>query len=169
MARRTRQETTDRPGPDAGLRLGFLVHDVSRMRRTLFDQAMKPFGVTRSQWWVLANVSRHADVGVIQADLARTMDVGKVTIGSLIDRLEATGHVERRTSPEDRRAKRIYLTARGEKVLAQMASVGEQLNQTILSGVSTAEVKGAEDVLQAMKENLRRALSIEGSATDEPV
>ena len=28
-------------------RIGFLVHDVSRMRRTLFDQAMKPLGITR--------------------------------------------------------------------------------------------------------------------------
>lgn len=30
-------------------RIGFLVHDVSRMRRTLFDQEMKPLGITRSQ------------------------------------------------------------------------------------------------------------------------
>lgn len=39
-------------------RIGFLVHDVSRMRRTLFDQEMKPLGITRSQWWVLAQLSR---------------------------------------------------------------------------------------------------------------
>src|SRR3546814_1021835 len=72
-------------------RFGFLVHDVSRMRRTLFDQVMKPLGITRSQWSVLAWLSRGGNEGVMQVDLARQLDVGKVTIGGLIDRLEASG------------------------------------------------------------------------------
>ena len=61
------------------VRIGFLVHDVSRMRRTLFDQAMKPLGITRSQWWVLSQLSRHVRTGMLQTDLARDLDVGKVT------------------------------------------------------------------------------------------
>ena len=35
-------------------RLGFLMHDVSRLRRGVFDEFMKPVGLTRSQWWILA-------------------------------------------------------------------------------------------------------------------
>ncbi|MGJ3626948.1 hypothetical protein AB5I41_08660 [Sphingomonas sp. MMS24-JH45] len=62
-------------------RFGFLVHDVSRMRRTLFDLQMKPLGVTRSQWSVLAFLSRDGNDGATQVDLARDMDVGKVTVG----------------------------------------------------------------------------------------
>src|SRR3546814_15522809 len=62
-------------------RFGFLVHDVSRMRRTLFDQVMKPLGITRSQWSVLAWLSRGGNEGVMKVDLARQLDVGKVTIG----------------------------------------------------------------------------------------
>ena len=42
-----------------GIRLGFLIHDVSRMRRSAYDQFMKPLGITRAQWWVLAHLSRH--------------------------------------------------------------------------------------------------------------
>ena len=75
------------------LRIGFLVHDVSRMRRTLFDQSVKPLGITRAQWWALANLSRHETEGMIQSDLARLLEVGKVTVGGLIDRLEGSGHV----------------------------------------------------------------------------
>ena len=40
-------------------RIGVLIHDVSRLRRTVVDHALGPMGVTRSQWWVLANLSRH--------------------------------------------------------------------------------------------------------------
>ena len=49
-------------------RLGFLMHDVSRLRRKVFDDVMKPVGVTRSQWWVMAHLSRHD--GMSQSDLA---------------------------------------------------------------------------------------------------
>ena len=52
-------------------RIGFLVHDVSRMRRTLFDQAMKPLGITRSQWWVLSELSRHGRDGMLQTPMSQ--------------------------------------------------------------------------------------------------
>ena len=68
-------------------RLGFLIHDVSRLRRTVVDKALRPLGVTRSQWWLLANLSRHEGGGIVQTELSKVMDVGKVTLGGLIDRL----------------------------------------------------------------------------------
>ncbi|MDN5863352.1 MAG: MarR family transcriptional regulator, partial [Salinisphaera sp.] len=76
------------------LRLGFLVHDVSRMRRHAFDALIKPFGVTRAQWWVLAHLSR--DDGMMQTQLADTLDVGKASLGTVLERLEQSGLIERR-------------------------------------------------------------------------
>ena len=43
---------------DREIRFGFLVHDVSRLRRIVVDRALKPLGITRSQWWVLSFLSR---------------------------------------------------------------------------------------------------------------
>lgn len=139
-------------------RLGFLVHDVSRMRRTFFDQAVKPLGVTRSQWWLLANLSRQNDDGMTQTDLARLMDLGKVTVGGLIDRLEATGHVGRRAHPQDRRVKLVHLTRAGSKVLEQMQIIGKSVNAEIYEGINQDDIRVAEKVLSLMKENLRLAL-----------
>src|SRR5215210_165820 len=86
------KRTTGKKKPEAKpFRFGFLIHDVSRMRRTLFDEEMKPLGITRSQWWALSALSRRND-GMMQVDLAKLLEVGKVTVGGLIDRLEATGH-----------------------------------------------------------------------------
>ncbi len=151
------------------VRIGFLVHDVSRMRRTLFDQAVKPLGITRAQWWALANLSRQETEGMIQTDLARLLDVGKVTVGGLIDRLEASGHVERRPDPVDRRIKRIFITDRGYEVIEQMRNVGRDLNSIILKGVPPDEVQVAEEVLRRMKDNLREQLGPQsGDTGDEP-
>jgi DNA-binding MarR family transcriptional regulator len=147
-------------------RIGFLVHDVSRMRRTLFDQAVKPLGITRSQWWVLANLSRHEGGGMVQTELAKLLDVGKVTVGGLIDRLEASGHVERRADHEDRRAKRVYVTAKGYRLIEDMSKVGNDLNAVILDGISPERVRIAEDVLHDIKVNLKQRLNGDGGQDD---
>ena len=100
---------------DWELRLGFLVHDVSRLRRNVIDRALKPLGVTRSQWWVLAFLSRRD--GITQVALAQEMDLGKVALGGLVDRLEAVALIERRGDRNDRRVKRIFLTKAGLKLI----------------------------------------------------
>lgn len=148
-------------GPNE-FRIGFHVHDVSRMRRTLFDLEMKPLGITRSQWWALAQLSRSeghdGEEGMLQTDLARILDVGKVTIGGLIDRLAAAGFVRRKPDKTDRRAKRIVITKRGHEVLDQMVIVGRRLNLQILEGISERDIKTAERVLSKMKGNIRDIL-----------
>ena len=92
---------TDPHTTDWELRLGFLIHDVSRLRRSAFDRCLKPLNVTRSQWWVLAYLSRQD--GMTQSQLAEELDLGKVAVGGLIDRLEKAGLVRREADANDRR------------------------------------------------------------------
>lgn len=151
-------QTTGKPTAHP-FRFGFLVHDVSRMRRTLFDLQMKPLGVTRSQWSVLAFLSRDGNDGATQVDLARDMDVGKVTVGGLIDRLEASGHVRRQSDAADRRTRRIFITEQGFETIKQMQTVGTILNESILAGVSERDRRIAEATLSKVKENIRNLLA----------
>src|ERR1700741_5575995 len=93
---------------DWDLRLGYLIHDVSRLRRMMFDRALAPLGITRSQWRVLAFISRKD--GLPQVQLANELDVGKVAVGALIDRLESSGLVIRQADAVDRRGDRLSLS-----------------------------------------------------------
>lgn len=133
-------------------RLGFLMHDVSRLRRSVFDAYMKPLGVTRSQWWVLAYLSRHD--GMIQSDLANVLDLGKAALGALIERLEATGLVERRPDPVDRRAKRVYLTGRGSQLITAMRTQSNAMSERMLAGLTAADRKQLVNLLTQVKVNL---------------
>lgn len=119
------------------LQLGYLVHDVSRMRRKAFDQLMKPLGITRAQWWVIAFLARQD--GMMQTQLANILDTGKASLGSLIDRLEASKWVERQPDPIDRRAKRIYLTRKSSHLLEEMRRVERDFNDQILRGLSARQ------------------------------
>jgi MarR family transcriptional regulator for hemolysin len=158
------------PRNERPFRLGFLIHDVSRLRRTVVDKALRPLGVTRSQWWVLANLSRHNGGGMMQTELSKVMDVGKVTLGGLIDRLEASGYVERQPEPGDRRAKRVVMTPKGIKLLGQIQKVGKVVNAQIMTGISATDILRAENLLHKMKQQLIAMDAVPGgsnSADDE--
>lgn len=145
-------------------RIGFLIHDVSRLRRTIVDKALRPIGVTRSQWWVLANLSRHDGVGMMQTELAKVMDVGKVTLGGLIDRLESSGLVKRQADPTDRRAKRVVMTPKGTKLLSEIQDIAKVVNGRIMNNIDKDDVSRAEDVLHRMKVTLISMDAVPGGA-----
>ena len=145
------------------IRIGFLIHDVSRLRRTAFDQRMKPLGITRSQWWVLTGVSRHGDEGITQTELANVLDLGKVALGRLIDRLEHRDFIERRTDPNDRRINRVYVTRRGNDVLSKMVKIGMDMNAKVMKGISLARQHMFAETLHDMKANLIEMDTVPGS------
>ena len=146
------------------LQLGFLLHDVSRLRRSVLDLALKPLGVTRSQWWVLAFLSR-AD-GMSQAALAEELGLGKVALGGLVYRLERAGLVTRRLDKIDRRIKRVHLTKTGRNLIAKIrASVSETEDQ-IRDRIGDADLEATARALRAMKKNLLAMLGPEEAAVD---
>ena len=134
------------------LRLGYLIHDVSRLRRVSFDRELAPLGITRSQWWVLAFISRND--GLQQTRLANELDVGKVALGSLIDRLEASGFVERRADGKDRRVKRVFLTEAARELTGKIQPLNDQFNAKILDGIPREDLELTSRTLYAMKQKL---------------
>ena len=62
--------------------------------------------------------SQIAPEGSRLTDLARGANMTPQAMGELVDELEQLGYVVRRPDPDDRRAKRIVLTAKGEACIA---------------------------------------------------
>jgi MarR family transcriptional regulator for hemolysin len=145
------------------LRLGFLIHDVSRLRRNVVDRVLKPLGVTRSQWWVLAFLSR-AD-GMSQVALAEELDLGKVALGGLVDRLEASGMVARKLDKIDRRIKRVHLTKKGQALIGRIRNSVSAAEREILDRIDDADLRATVRALRGMKENLLSML--EDARSDE--
>ena len=138
--------------PDWDLRLGYLIHDVSRLRRMMFDRALAPLGITRSQWWVLAFISRKD--GLPQTQFANELDVGKVAVGALIDRLETSGFVLRQADPVDRRVKRVFVTKQARGFLEKLRKETDKFNARIVNGIDRKQLEAASEALLAMKHNL---------------
>src|SRR5258708_13695971 len=112
--------------------VAFNINDVARLLKTYADQRARDFGMTRAQWAVLARVERSE--GLKQCELADTLDLQPITLTRLIDRLCDGGLIERRSDPDDRRAKRLYLTPPARPVLAGLTRLGQHLMATRLPG-----------------------------------
>ena len=137
---------------DWELRLGYLVHDVSRLRRSAFDRCAKHLNMTRSQWWVLAYLSRKD--GMTQSQLAEELDLGKVAVGGLIDRLEKSTLVRREADASDRRVNRVFLEPKSKLLITRLRKLSHELNATTLAGLSDAKLETTAAALKTIKHNL---------------
>lgn len=137
---------------DSSLRFGFLIHDVSRLRRIVVDRALKPLGITRSQWWVLAFLSRRD--GMTQTALANELDLTKVAIGGLIDRMETAAFVIRRADNSDARARRVFLTEAGQNLVNTIRASVDRVEAEILAGVRDDDLDQAARTLLKIKGTL---------------
>jgi len=112
--------------------------------------------MTRAKWAVLARLDRSE--GLKQSELADILDLQPITLTRLLDQLCDNGLIERRADPDDRRAKRLYLTPAARPLLARLSDLGEELMQTALAGLDEREVAALLAKLTILKENLRQAV-----------
>ena len=136
--------------------LAFAINDVARLLRTFADHAAGRFGMTRAKWAVLARLDRFE--GLKQTDLAEMLDLQPITLTRLLDGLADNGLIERRPDPDDRRAKRLFLTPAARPLLERLAALGEDLMETALAGLEPSDVDALLGRLTTVKENLRKAI-----------
>lgn len=128
------------------------LHDVARILRTRSDQRARAHGMTRAQWIILARLARQP--GISQNEMANICEVEPITIGRLIDRLEAHGLVERRADPKDRRVRRLHLLPPAEPILKEIDVYRQALNEEILAGLNDDERNKFIDMLLFIKSKL---------------
>ncbi len=140
----------------------FSLNDVARMLRTYADYKAGQLGITRAQWAVLVRLDRFE--GLKQSELAEMLDLQPITLTRLLDRLCDSDLIERRADPNDRRAKRLFLTAAARPLLERLGDLGDELMGTALAGVDRETVEKMVGLLATVKENLRQAIQRRSSA-----
>lgn len=132
--------------------LGFVLNDVARLMRRNFNRRVQELELTQAQWQALAHISRNQ--GMKQIQLADILEVQPISVGRLIDRMEAAGWVRRGPDPSDRRAINLYLTDKAEPVLTRMQKHGAALRTQALNGISEKEQEIILRALFVMRKNL---------------
>jgi len=140
--------------PDSSV--GFLISDVSRLMRRVYDRRVEPLGLTRAQWRVLVHLYRRE--GISQTELAAVLEIEKPTLGRLVDRLEEKGWVERRVDERDQRARRLMVTDAVRPMIERMKVYAESVNEDSMAGLEAEQERHLIELLLAVKTNLNRLL-----------
>ena len=92
--------------------------------------------------------------------------MGKASLGTFLERLEASGLIERRDDPIDKRAKRVYMARAGHQLLKQMTQQEIHFNERILRDLSQHDRDAMIRTLTCIKQALSQQIDT-GSATEE--
>jgi DNA-binding MarR family transcriptional regulator len=129
----------------------------SGLLRGKLDSYFARFGVSAAQWGVLRALQRAeagGRVGLCLKDLGQCLLVRPPSVTSLIDRLERTGWVTRKTASGDRRAKLVQLTAAGRRLLTQVLEHHPEQICALMGGLSQAEQGEFQQMLERMAVHL---------------
>lgn len=118
---------------------GHLIRRMNQISVSVFQDHMKRNGYnfTSVQFASLNLLSAHPNID--QATLAGLIAHDRATIGSVIDRLEQMGLVNRVVSQQDRRARVISLTPKGQTTLETLFPLVQNLQDDILGGLTETE------------------------------
>lgn len=122
---------------DIDLQPGYLIRRLHQIAVGVFLQEVGEPGVTPVQYAALQVLGNQP--GIDQRTLARRIALDASTTGGVIDRLEARGWLERRLSPQDRRARLLFLTGDGEQALSDTVPAMLRAQERMLAPLPPAQ------------------------------
>lgn len=140
------------PGSNPRLEIGYGLSEVTRLMRAAFDQRMRVTGLTGSTWRVIASLSRQD--GQTQASLAERLEISRVAVGEMVDRLERSGHVLRCADPADRRKWRVQLTPLAQELVPLMFATAEELQADWFRDLSDGDLAHLDAILSRLRARL---------------
>jgi MarR family transcriptional regulator, lower aerobic nicotinate degradation pathway regulator len=126
-------------------RVLWLVGRVSLHGQRLVHRHFAEHDLRKQHYGVLRSL---ADVGpAAQGPLADRVGLDRSDMVSLVDELEAAGHVRRNPDPTDRRRKIVTITAAGEAVLDELHALVSAADDELLGPLSDAERRTLVELL----------------------
>jgi DNA-binding MarR family transcriptional regulator len=131
---------------------GFLLKDVARLYTRRFEERAQALCLTLAQCKALAVLAKNE--GVSQKRLAELSEIDPMSLVRILDRMEADGWVERRSDPEDRRARSLVVTERARPIIDQFWQVAGATRAEAFAGLAAAERTALVELLDRVHTNL---------------
>jgi len=134
--------------------LGHLLHETARLWRRRCERVVRARlpGMTCARCAVLLKLEHSGSLN--QAALAHSLDVAPITLGRLLDRLEAAGLVFRLPDPHDRRAYLLEPTAKARPLIAYIHDIITMIQREAWLGLSDIETEQLHGLLGRIRSNL---------------
>ncbi|MEQ8858066.1 MAG: MarR family winged helix-turn-helix transcriptional regulator [Pseudomonadales bacterium] len=129
------------------------LHKTARAVGRVYAEAMRPAGVTRSQFAVLGHLE--ADGALAISDLARRLVMDRTTVTRNLRPLEQAGLVVRSASADDARVRLVAITDAGRERLREARGYWRQAQARVLERFGDAAWRDLEATLRDLRRLVR--------------
>jgi DNA-binding MarR family transcriptional regulator len=132
------------PVPD-DIPFGAMVSIINRGKFIFLNERLIPLGLSAGQFPVLMLL--YKEQNITQDTLVRHYHLDKGTIARAVKKLEAAGYLRRIVDPTNRRAVRLFLTEKGERVIPRLQEIHSEWDERVFCGLSRNEKDTTRDLM----------------------
>jgi len=146
------------------VQVGLLLAGVRRRQRQAVEARVGGLGLSSQQFWILEAISQRRECSL--GEVLSTLPMDQPTASRVLSALQSRHLIKMESDTEDRRRRRVRLTADGKRLASRCSGIAQQIRQALLVGFAQAEIAALSDCLARMVANLDRldAVSPPGGA-----
>ena len=129
-----------------------LIGATRRRIKQAVGRRLRHQGLSPQQFFVLVNM----DEGLSLRDLAGRLHMDEPTASRVVSALTRRRLVRTESHPEDRRRRRLALTAAGQDLAYKVQPIADELRRAVEAGFSAAEKDLLRSLLARVMENMGR-------------
>lgn len=133
---------------------GFLIAKIHHVAGRVFSRMLKAHGIEFNSAQGRILFALWQEDGVPIRELSKRTSLGKSTLTSMLDRLEAAGYIARERSATDRREVLIRRTTKDRETENVYRCVSAEMTDVFYAGLADAEITRFETTLEAILGNL---------------
>jgi DNA-binding MarR family transcriptional regulator len=136
---------------------GFLMSQIQHLSRRVFEKLLKESGVeifNGAQGRILYVLWEHGQITI--TEIGRLTSLAKTTLTAMLDRMEASGLIERIPDKRNRRQVLVSVTEKVKEYREKYDLVSEKMNEIFYAGFTDDEIIGFENQLRQIIKNLEK-------------
>lgn len=127
----------------------FYFLELSNLLKTNGDKITLQYGITTQQWLLLLHLAHDANIpyferippqkSLMASDLAKSLNVSRPNISSLLKVLFDKDLIQTQTDPADKRKRYITLSPKGTEIVEAINPGRKQTNRWLFEGISSSD------------------------------
>jgi DNA-binding MarR family transcriptional regulator len=118
---------------------GPLIRRSHQIGLSIFAECFKELDITPLQFSIMWTLNLHP--GLDQITLAKYVALDRATCSNIVTRLESKGYLQRHINPENKRAKLVNLTSKGNKLLSEAKKPMDYVQKKLIEPLNAEEKK----------------------------
>ncbi len=134
--------------------LGFLLNKAAGEMKFALETALRPYDLTPGQWSVLARLKQNDGQKI--SELGRSLFFDRPTMSGIIRRLDTKALILKVPDPQDQRAYRIHISAKGVELMNELPVLAQDINARALNGFTSEEADYLKGYLRRVLRNMSK-------------